>query len=38
MRASRAPAHSGGMDIVAIGLGLIVFAAMYLLLEGLERI
>ena len=37
-RPARGPSDSGRMDLVALALGLIVFAAMLALLEGLDRI
>jgi hypothetical protein len=37
-RPGRRPDDSGRMDVIAIALGLVVFAAMLALVEGLERI
>jgi hypothetical protein len=38
MRPSRAGAHSGRMDIIAIAIAVVFFAAMLLLVEGLDRV
>jgi hypothetical protein len=37
-RPGRRSGDSGHMDVIAIALGLVVFAAMLALVEGLERI
>jgi hypothetical protein len=35
---SRAAAQDGGMDIVAVLLGVLLFAALFALIYGIERI
>jgi hypothetical protein len=31
-------AHSGGVDVVAIVLGIVMFAILLLLIEGIDRV
>jgi tRNA pseudouridine-54 N-methylase len=38
MQPSRPPAHSGRMDIIAVAIAVAFFAAMLLVVEGLDRI
>jgi hypothetical protein len=37
-RSGRAPSDADRMDVIAVALGLIVFAALLALLEGLDRV
>jgi hypothetical protein len=36
-RGRRSGAHGGGMDLLAVGIAVVFFAAMLLLIEGLDH-